>query len=604
MVRWIRKDGKLTWTEQRLVRLFGPAGELVAVEGIVRDVTRRKAVEEALRESEEQMRNVLASMSDALFVLRPDGTLRTVNREAERLLGRGQSKLAGRPFAELFRVPADGRTDGLAAFLAGETVTDLALDLVASESDPVPVALNGAAMRRPDGTLLGLVGVARDMTETRRLVAQAAEAASAERERAGELEAAMNRLREAQERLLQSSRLASLGQFAAGMAHDFNNLLTPIIAFSELAAGTAGTGVPVSGWLDEVTSAARRAAGLINQLLAFAQRQTLELRILDLDQTLASLAPMLRMVAGDHVRLEQAPSPGASRIRVDRSQLEQLLVNLVANARDAMPHGGTVALAVDSVDLAPGGGPPGPDVPPGRYVRLTVRDTGVGIPADVLPRIFDPFFTTKDVGRGTGLGLATCHGIVVQSGGAISVASQTGRGATRLVRPPGARVPRDAPAVGAGVASRPAHAERGPDGPADDLRPPSGVPRGTERILVVEDDPSVRAVAVSVLSQAGYDVVETGSGRDALRLVGDGDGTRGRFDLLLTDVVMPEIGGRSLASRVAAVCPGTRVLYMSGHPDRTIAEFGVLDRDVHFLRKPFSVVELAAKVREVLDAPP
>jgi signal transduction histidine kinase len=385
--------------------------------------------------------------------------------------------------------------------------------------------------------------------------------------------------RRLEEQLLQSQKMEAVGQLAAGVAHDFNNVLTAVLGSTELLLLDTPAGSNTREEIEIIRDAATRAQDLIRQLLAFSARQVLQPVVLDLNALVDNVRKMLRRLIGEDIALGSTLAPDLGRVRADPGQLEQVLVNLAVNARDAMPAGGRLTLTTANADVEPpppGAGAGGP-VPPGRYVVLQVTDTGSGMDAMTQARIFEPFFTTKPRGRGTGLGLATVYGIVRQSDGHVAVASAPGAGTTfriylpRVEAPLAVATPPQAPAATAGS--------------------------GT--ILLAEDERLVRVLARKVLEQAGYSVLVAEGGAQALELA---RGHNGVIDLLVTDVVMPEMSGRELVRRLLQERPAIRVLYMSGYSDEAVAQHGVLDVGTSFIAKPFTPTTLAAKVREVLEA--
>jgi DNA-binding response OmpR family regulator len=373
--------------------------------------------------------------------------------------------------------------------------------------------------------------------------------------------------------LRHAQKMEAVGQLAGGIAHDFNNLLTVIAGETELLSERLEPADPLRRDVAAIAGATERAAALTRQLLAFSRRQLLKPRVLDLNELVASVDAMLRRVIGEDVELVTRRSGAAVPVEADPSQLEQVVLNLAVNARDAMPDGGRLTIEVSQVEL-----PPGHGLGPGSYALLKVSDTGTGMDAETLERVFEPFFTTKPEGAGTGLGLSTVYGIVTQSGGDVRVASTPGAGTTfEVYLPSTAQLPATAPAE-----------------PAPAFAPPA-----TGTILLVEDDDAVRELALRALSDAGYAVLEAGDGGDALALC---DAHDGPIDLLLTDVVMPEMSGRELAERRAPLRPETRVLYMSGYPADAIVRREVLDGGVELLEKPFTPMSLRRRVRAALDA--
>ncbi len=383
--------------------------------------------------------------------------------------------------------------------------------------------------------------------------------------------------RRLEEQLRQTQRMESIGQLAGGIAHDFNNLLTAIIGTCDLLGLVAAEGGDVTGYLADIRRASDKAADLTRQLLAFSRKQVLQPRRLDVNRTVTEMDGMLRRIIGENIEFETVLSPVVGTVLADPGQLEQVMMNLVVNARDAMPEGGKLTVETGEVTLDEAYTRDHADVTPGRYALLSITDNGSGMTPDEQARAFEPFFTTKGPGKGTGLGLATVHGIVKQSGGHIYVYSERGAGTTFKIYLPvsGAEAPEPT--------TRPAAPTR-----LD----------GSETILVVEDEPSVRSMASRVLRNRGYQVHEAANPDQAIRT---SHRIRGDLDLLLTDVVMPRASGRQLATQLSMDRPSLKVLYMSGYTDNSIVHHGVLDEGTALLEKPFTADSLARKVREILD---
>ena len=373
--------------------------------------------------------------------------------------------------------------------------------------------------------------------------------------------------------------MEAIGRLAGGVAHDFNNLLTAISGYAEMLLASLGKDDPARHEVREIREAGARAAALTRQLLAFSRRQMLQPTALDLNAVVADMGEMLGRVIGEHVELVTRLAPDLGAIEADHSQIEQVIVNLAVNARDAMPEGGTLAITTANADLGGAFAREHVDVEPGPYVLLSVSDTGRGMSAETLSRAFEPFFTTKGPGEGTGLGLATVHGIVKQSGGHVAARSEPGKGTTIDVYLP--RTEAAAPVV----RRRPL---------------PDAALHGSETILLVEDEDMVRDLARTVLEQHGYTVLEARDGAEALRICEQADQP---IHLAVTDVVMPRMDGAELAARLRTLSPDTRILYISGYADHTIVRHGTADPATPFLHKPFTPTALAAKVREVLDTP-
>jgi two-component system cell cycle sensor histidine kinase/response regulator CckA len=382
-------------------------------------------------------------------------------------------------------------------------------------------------------------------------------------------------LRKTEEQLRQAHKMDAVGQLAGGIAHDFNNLLTAILGYAEMIGEALGPGHPQRREAEQIARAGRTAASLTRQLLAFSRRQVLQPAVLDLNGVVSNVDKMLRRLIGEHIDLVIKLAPGLPRVRVDAGQLEQVLLNLAVNARDAMRDGGRLTIETTRVDLDDANEY---ELAPGPCVMLRVKDTGCGMSAAVQARLFEPFFTTKAPGKGTGLGLSTVYGIVKQSGGAIAVDSATGKGSTFVVVLPAAiavEEPAAAPAAPAAAVTR------------------------SETVLLVEDEEQVRVLASLALQRAGYTVIEAQRPEEAIDAASRHSGP---IHLILTDVVMPGMNGRVMVERLVSRYPETRILFMSGYTDDALAPHGVAPGDVAFLNKPFTPKELAERVREVLDA--
>jgi PAS domain S-box-containing protein len=551
---------------QTIETLPGPDGELRSfmvlkfpitdpsernfVGGFALDITDRRRAEEAERRNARRFRDLFESSPDAIFVQDLEGTILDVNLEACSICGQSRADLIGRNMGGL--IPADSLAEllGGVPHLARGEVMHAETVIRTSDGRSTPVAISSSRIEFTGHP--ALLMHARDTSEQKKL----------------------------QQQFHQSQKMEAIGRLAGGIAHDFNNLLTAIIGYNELVMSGLHERDPLRRSTEEVRKAAERAARLTRQLLAVSRNQTLQPRILDLNACVSEIEKMLRRLIGDDVELSVIPSPKAACVKADPSQLEQVLMNLAVNARDAMPSGGQLFIHISSV-LITTMLDAGPDVPPGSYAVLRVTDTGTGMSDETLARIFEPFFTTKNPDKGTGLGLATCYGIVKQSGGRILCDSSPDRGTTFSIFLP--QVLGEAEVI-----------------PVEAVSP---LPRGTETILVVEDASGVRSLATRVLRSLGYQLLEAENGFDALTVISRYGMTA--IDLILTDVTMPKMGGRELIERVRAEHPDTRVVFTSGAPGADTGLKNLFGQPgTAFLHKPFTPSDLARIVRHVITQPP
>ena len=543
-------DGVERWYETTHAPVVDEHGTVIGVCLNARDVSERKQAEQALRESEARYRDLFENASDLVCSTTLDGAFLYVNPAWHRAMGYTDAALAGRRFIDL--VHPDSRElylDVVARARAGEPLGHVDLVLVTAEG--VSLTLEGNVSCTTDGGPPRIRGIYRDVTERKRV----------------------------EDQLRRAERMQAAGRLAGGVAHEVNNMMTGVIGFSEFLLRSLEPQDPRRLEVTEIIKAGTRASDVTRQLLAFTRQQFLRPEVLPVNGVVLDLEKMLRRVLGEDHALDLALAPDAGDIRADRGQLEQVLVNLMLNARDAMAGRGRVTittrvtvLSEDYADQHDGVG-----IPRGEYVQLAVSDTGVGMDRETQARIFEPFFTTKPVGQGTGLGLSTVYGIVKQSDGFVWVYSEPGGGSTFRIY---------LPRVGSGEPMPPARTSG------------SAARGGAETILIVEDEDMVRTLAGRGLREHGYEVLEARHGADALRQLA----FRSDVDLVISDVVMPEMGGRELGQRLSADRPSLPVLYMSGYTGEDVTQRGLLEPGAPFQQKPFAPEELARKVREMLDA--
>ena len=528
------------------------------MEQLEQDILQRQKTEARLRASEERFRSFVENANDIVFSLSPGGAFVYVSPNVEELLGYSVRELEGREFQSLVH-PEDlpACLTALERVMAGDKQSGIEYRVRHRNGDWHWHMTNAAPVRNAEGQLIGL-GIARDITG---LKADAAERAVL------------------QDQLVQLQKIESVGRLAGGVAHDFNNMLQVILGHVELAMERNAAGQSARDDLLEIRKAAERSSGLTRQLLAFARKQTVAPKILDLNDTIHGMLQMLRRLIGENIDLSWRPGRGLGPVRMDPSQIDQILANLCVNARDAVDGAGAIAIETTGESFTPEHCAANPAHLPGDYIRLSVSDNGCGMDKEVLGKLFEPFFTTKPVGEGTGLGLSTVYGIVRQNHGFIDVASKPGQGTTFHVY-------------------LPRHSEAPPQAAPAPARAPAGTAR--ETILLVEDDPAILAISRTMLERLAYRVIGARSPDAALQLARD---HAGPIHLLMTDVVMPGMNGHDLAARLLDPHPHIKRLYMSGYTADVIAHHGILDDGIHFIQKPFTLAELEAKVRETLDDP-
>jgi two-component system, cell cycle sensor histidine kinase and response regulator CckA len=599
-VRLKSKGGEPLWCRASMAKLDHPEHGLVWV-AVYEDISERKRADELIRAAHRDLqrrvqerttelskanaalvyqmaereraerekfihqarfRALIEKSGDLTGVITAEGKITYVTPAVQRILGRDASELVGHPALEVIHPEDQTHVRDVIHQLLTEPTKVATFEFRALHRDGSFRRLEATGTNMlGDPAVQGLVGNFRDITERKH---------------------AEEALRRTEEQLRQARKMEAIGSLAGGVAHDFNNLLSVILSYATMLAGDLNPGDPMRQDLEEIRAAGERAAALTRQLLAFSRQQILSPKTLNLNEVVSGMERMLRRIIGDHIEFIVNPAPALGKVTVDPGQIEQVIMNLAVNARDAMPRGGKLIFETANVKLDDRALAEELAVTLGSYVLLTIADTGVGMDEATKRRMFEPFFTTKERGKGTGLGLATVFGIVKQSGGGITAESEPGVGTVFKVYLP--RIE-----LGAPIEWRPS-------------QPPArGTVRGTETILLVEDEERVRSLARTILRRNGYQVLEAQSGGDALLICEQYIAT---IDLLLSDVVMPRMSGRQLGERLRTVRPSMKILFMSGYTDTAIVSRGVLDPGIAFLQKPLTPETLTRKIREVLDAPP
>ncbi|HEV8608972.1 MAG TPA: PAS domain S-box protein [Thermoanaerobaculia bacterium] len=546
-VRLKQRDGTPIWVRSDGRAVRDTAGRVERYEIFATDIREQRRSSEALVASEARYRALMEHAHDAIFVNNENGIVQEVNRAAELLVGATRGELIGRTFLET--LPIEDREQVLGTFRKtlehGRTLELLQVRIQRRDGTIVPAEVTASVVEI--GGKPFVVGLLRDVSERNAMA----------------------------EQLRMAQKMDAVGQLAGGVAHDFNNLLTAILGYSQLLAADLHGQPDQLSAIEEIRKAGERAAGLTRQLLAFSRKQILEPKVLDVNDIVRHIQEMLSRLIGEDIQIVMNLDSALGSVRADAGQIEQVIMNLAVNARDAMPRGGQLSLETANVELDESYTQTHVPVQPGPYVLLAVSDSGVGMDEATRERIFEPFFTTKEKGHGTGLGLSTVYGIVKQSGGYIWVYTEPARGTTFKVYLPRVQVSAEA-LVAPEAAALPSV--------------------GNETILLVEDEESVRVLARRTLEARGYRVLDAADGGDAVEIA-----RTWSVDLLLTDMVLPGMGGSEIAARIHEIHPRTKVLYTSGYTDDVIVRGGLMERGAAFLEKPFTPSVLARKVREVLD---
>ncbi|MRR16671.1 MAG: PAS domain-containing sensor histidine kinase [Deltaproteobacteria bacterium] len=548
VTRWMHKDGTYRYLESSAVPMLDQSGSLYGFQGTDRDITVRKQSEDDVRKSEERYRTIFESTATANILMAQDLTILMANDDFAGLSGYSKQELEGKIKLTAF---ADGHDltrvmsyDKMRRLDPGSALSSNEFRFTSRSGEVREVFVSVAVIPKTNESVVSLV----DLTERRHLETQ----------------------------LIQSQKMESVGRLAGGVAHDFNNMLSVIIGNTEIAMLTVDPASPLRRTLQDIMSAGLRSADLTRQLLAFARKQTASPRVLNLSDTVTGMLKMLQRLIGENIHLIWMPGQNLWKVKIDPSQVDQILVNLTVNARDAIGQKGKITIETSNASCDEGYRNGFADFTAGDYVELSIRDDGCGMEKHTLANIFEPFYTTGKNGQGTGLGLATVYGIVKQNGGFIDVRSEPGQGSIFRIY-------------------LPRYTDTSSEATDDESDTP--IPGGTETVLIVEDEETVLKLGRAMLETLGYNVLEAKSADQALKLAGE---YAGKIDLLLTDVIMPDMNGKELAERILAVKPGLKCLYTSGYTADVIAHQGILDKRVQFISKPFSLKDLAAKIREAV----
>ncbi len=540
-------DGTTIWVDTTKVPLKDESGTVTGVLGVYEDITRQKQAEENLKQALLFNQQIISSAQEGIIVHDRDLRYLVWNPYMEKMIGIKSEDVVGKMPLEVFPFLQDsGVLERLRKVLAGEVAENIGINFnIPDSKKSVNTSDTYAPLLDSAGNIIGVIQTVRDITEQRKV----------------------------EEQLHQSQKMESVGKLAGGVAHDFNNMLTVITGYAQLALMGADSTKPLYHYVEEIINASERSAGITKQLLAFSRQQTVNPKILDLNDTVSGLLKMLRQLMGEDIDLIWNPGYELLNVKIDPSQLDQIMANLCVNARDAISGVGKVAIQTGNFTLDETGWDKHSEMVPGEYVMLSVSDNGSGIPKNVINHIFEPFYTTKEVGKGTGLGLATVFGIVKQNKGEIKVYSEPGQGTTFRVYLPGITDSVE------GIKEKPA------------------VVGGSETILLVEDELSIMHLGTTMLKKLGYKVFSANSPEEAIQLA---DENQGQITLLITDIIMPGMNGRDLSEILIQKNPDMTCLFMSGYTADVISGRGALEEHMNFLQKPFNMASLSAKVREAL----
>lgn len=549
---WITKSGQVIWVESHSAIIFGQNGTPIGLRGVTIDITERKHAAEALQESEERYRDLVENAIDMIYTHDLDGNFSSVNRAGPIITGYSRDEFLGLNMRDMIAPEFVAKAKEMtAAKLEGKNVPAYDIEIIAQDGRRIAVEVN-TRLIYDNRVPVQIQGIARDITERKHL----------------------------EEKFRQSHKMEAIGLLAGGIAHDFNNLLTAISGYSELTLRKMNSDDPLRHNISEIKDAGDRAGALTSQLLAFSRKQVLNPRVHNLNTVISDIEKMLRRIIRESIEFRTILDPGLHNIKADPGQIEQVIMNLSINARDAMPHGGSLVLQTQNINISETEAFDRLNIGPGRFVKMSVKDNGEGMDEETLGRMFEPFFTTKDSGKGTGLGLSTVYGIIKQSGGDIDVFSEVGKGTTFDIYLPSI----DDPAQ--------SQKWRGSNGNAQ-------TQNGNETILLVEDEEIVRNLVREILVSGGYKVLEAASGPAALSIY---KAHPNKIDLLITDVIMPKMSGLELGDQLVSLSPAIKILFMSGYTDDSIDDSRLLEPNRAFIEKPFTPDELARKIRNTLKA--
>jgi PAS domain S-box-containing protein len=551
-----QKEEKWVW--EKGSGIVDASEKVIALEGFITDITEQKYAEDALKENEKFLSSIIENIPNMIFIKdAQELKFMRLNKAGEELLGLNREDLIGKNDYDFFpREQADFFTQKDRNTLTSGHACDIPEEPIDTKTGRRILHTKKIPILDESGEPKLLLGISEDITRGKQ----------EEKER-----------EKLQAQLVQAQKMESVGRLAGGVAHDFNNMLGVILGYSELALEDLDPENPIFESLVQINKAAEHSAELTKQLLAFARKQTVIPKVLDLNETVEGMLKMLRRLIGEDINLVWHPGTGIHPIKIDPSQIDQILANLCVNARDAITDVGQITIETSQVTFDQSDTIDHFGCAPGDYARLSVTDSGCGMTEETLESVFEPFYTTKEHGKGTGLGLATVYGIVSQNNGCVNVYSEPGMGSTFNIYIPSRKT---------GQKAAPGKSEK------------ANVPRGNETILLVEDEPAILRISRLMLEKLGYTVLSAPLPGEALDLAGKHEG---EIHMLMTDVIMPEMNGKDLADKLVASCPGIKCLFASGYTGDIIAHHGMLGDDVNFIKKPFTKELLAVKLREVFD---